>query len=105
VLHCYNYNCRETGIDVILVQSKSARGRVQGGRTDLTTRFPLIWKLEKGVLRDKDHVRAERVHVCMTAHGRVSAEETLLLGTGQDRQARYDGGGIPVMVKTNSTGL
>jgi hypothetical protein len=31
MLHCYNYNCRETGIEVILVQSKSARGRVQGG--------------------------------------------------------------------------
>jgi hypothetical protein len=56
------------------------------------------------VLRDKDHVRAERVHVCMTAHGRVSAEETLLFSPCQDRQARYDGGSIRVMVKTNSTG-
>ena len=32
------------------------------------TRFPIIWKLEKkGQLRDKAHVCAERVHVCMTA--------------------------------------
>jgi hypothetical protein len=53
------------------------------------TRFPLIWKSEKGELRDKDHVRAERVHVCMTAHGRVSAEETLLFSPGPDRPALY----------------
>jgi hypothetical protein len=32
---------------------------------------------------EKDHVRAECVHVCMTAHGRVSAEEALLFCPGQ----------------------
>ncbi len=74
------------------------------------TLFRMIWKSEKGeqrdkdqvvredhavrstlslynritwfVLQDKDHVRAERVHVCMTAHGRLSAEEARLFGPG-----------------------
>jgi hypothetical protein len=49
----------------------------------------MICKSEKGEHRDKDHVRAERVHVCITAHGHVSAEEAGLFGPGPDRPARY----------------
>jgi hypothetical protein len=41
------------------------------------------------VIRITCRTRAERVHVCMTAHGRVSAEETRFFGPGPDRQARY----------------
>jgi hypothetical protein len=36
-----------------------------------------------------NHVCTDRVHDCVNAHGRVSAEEAWLFGPGHGKPARY----------------